>query len=728
MSGFLYRLGQRCARHPFRVLGIWLLIAVSMFALKGSFGGGYSDKFTVPGVESQQATDTLKEKFPEFSGTSGRIVFRTADGRIDEGVAAAGVHAAVDELAQGQDVVAVNDPFDAAAPTVSADGATAFVDVKYTEDHLDAEHYDEAEAAVGHAREAGVQAEITGSIADAAEKMEGNEGIGLLVAAIVLVVAFGSLIAAGIPIGTALFGLAVGMSGVGLLAGFTDVPEVSPMLGMMIGLGVGIDYALFIITRHRQHLHEGMSVEESAGIANATAGQAVLFAGTTVVIAIVGLLIAGLPAVTMMGFSTAIIVIISMLVAVTLLPAFLGWAGEGIDRWTVGKKKTETTEGKGTLSAKWADHVGRHPWRYTILSSVLLIVIAIPTLGLRLGMSDDGVKAESTTQRQAYELLADGYGEGFNGPFHVVVDLPDGAASQPILEQISASLAADEHIVSVAPAAVNEAGDTAVIVATPDTSPQDEQTKKTLESLRNDVLPAAVDRTGAVARVTGQAAALEDVSVRIQERLPLFIFAVVMLSFLLLMVVFRSILVPLKAAIMNMISIAAAYGVIVAVFQWGWGKGLVGLEETVPINPFVPMIMFAILFGLSMDYEVFLLSRVREEFVKSGDSHKSVVDGLASTARVITSAALIMISVFLAFVSSDNVSLKMFGLGLATAVFLDATLVRMVLVPSTMSLLGGANWWLPRWLDRILPHLDLEAAPDVAVVAADEPEEQQLAA
>jgi RND superfamily putative drug exporter len=538
----------------------------------------------------------------------------------------------------------------------------------------------------------------------------------------------------GIPIGSALLGVGIGLAGVGIIAGFTDVPTTSPALATMIGLGVGIDYALFVVTRFRQHLHEGTSVTESAGIANATAGQSVLFAGTTVVIAIVGLLLAGMPAITTMGLAVALSVIVSMLVAVTLLPALLGWAGTRIDRLAI--HRHQGGEAHQTISGRWAHHVGRRPARYAIGSLVLLLVIAAPVTALRVGFADDGNAASGSTERRAYDLTSEAYGPGFNGPLLVVLETGDeagdGAIDSGAVAAVAEDLAGTAGVAVVTPPVTSPDGRTAVLNVVPTTSPQDEATADLLDRMRGEVLPEAVDGTGTVARVTGSQAMFEDVSTRLGERLPIFIAAVVALSFLLLMVVFRSLLVPLKAALMNALSIGAAYGVIVAVFQWGWGKDLVGLEETVPVNPFVPLIMFAILFGLSMDYEVFLLSRVREAFLRSGDSHSSVVEGLGATARVITSAALIMISVFLAFVGSEDVTMKMFGLGLATAVLLDATIVRMVLVPATMAMLGNANWWLPGWLDRILPHMDLEAAPESEpepeAAPAEEPDAEPVAA
>jgi RND superfamily putative drug exporter len=556
--------------------------------------------------------------------------------------------------------------------------------------------------------------ELTSSLVAEQGGPEGSEMVGLGVAVLVLLVAFGSVIAMGIPIGTALFGILLGMAGVSVLAGVIDVPSVSPMLAMMIGLGVGIDYALFVVTRHRQNLRAGMSVEDAAGWANATAGQAVVFAGLTVVVAILGLQLSGLPAVTAMGYACAIVVLVSVLVAITLLPAFLGFAGRGIDKLKVPGIR-ERGPRHVTASGRWAGHVGHHPWRYLIGSLALLGILAVPVTSMRLGFADDSNLEASTTQRKAYDLLADGFGAGFNAPLAIVVD----GATPEVLDAVTSTLVADNRIASVQEPVLNADGDVAVVTAFPTTSPQDESTEQLVKALREQ-LPSAVAGTGAVVLVGGNTAAVIDVSDRIADRLPIFIGAVVLLSFLLLIVMFHSILVPLKAAVMNLLSIGAAYGVVVAVFQWGWGKGLVGIHDTMPVNPFVPLIMFAILFGLSMDYEVFLLSRVREEFLEHGDGHQSVVDGLSSTARVITSAALIMISVFGAFVLGDDPILKMFGLGLATAVFVDATLVRMVLVPATMSLLGSANWWLPAWLDRILPVLDLEGgAMDSALIDLD---------
>ena len=611
MSSFLLGLGQRCARSPKRVIGLWLLAAVVVIGINTQLGGSTKDTFKVPGVEAQRANDRLHDRFSELSGTSGQIVFHVQSASVADSAYATAIDRALDRMREAKDVTAVSDPFDALGPTVSADGHTAFATVNYSVEPLKEEHTTEAEQAADIAREAGVQTELTGTIATT-KKVEGNEGVGLAVAAIVLLVAFGSLIAMGIPIVTALIGLAIGLAGLGVMSYYVDTPVTSTLIATMIGLGVGIDYALFVVTRYRQHLHEGMSVVDAAGIANATAGQSVLFAGMTVVIAITGLVMAGLPAITAMGFAAAIVVVIAMLVAVTLLPACLGLTGRHIDRWSIPHRKDHSVEAHRTFAGRWADHVGKRPWRYAISSLVGLIAIAAPVVSLEMGFADDSNTAASATEHKAYDLLTDSFGKGFNGPFSIVVELND-STDVAVLDRIASAVSADSGVAAVQPTMINATGDTAVLIVQPTTSPQDTVTDETMKRLRSDVVPRAIGDGDINVMVGGRTALLSDLSARITERLPLFILAVVTLSFILLMLVFRSVLVPLKAAIMNLLSIGAAYGVIVAVFQWGWAKDLVGLDASVPIDPFVPMIMFAILFGLSMDYEVFLLSRVPED-------------------------------------------------------------------------------------------------------------------
>ena len=706
MSAFLYRLGRISARHPFRVLGLWLVAAVAIMALQGAAGGQFDNSQRVPGVESQHAADVLDDRFPSQGGLAARIVLHTDNGRLDDTEHLPIVERARQLLGAGVAVAAVTDPFAPESAAVSADGQTGYIDVTYALDKLTVTQLHDALAVTDAARADGVQVELTGELALLAQEAPSSELIGVGVAIIVLLIAFGSVVAMGLPIATALLGIFVGALGVGVLSAVMDIPEFSLILCAMIGLGVGIDYALFIVTRHRHHLHEGMSVADAAGTAVATAGQAVLFAGTTVVIAILGLFLAGLPAISGMGAAVALVVTVSMLAAVTLLPGLLGLAGTKIDKLSIHRKTHVVKPADETIAGRWAHHVGRHPVRYAVVGLAALCAIAVPALSMRIGVPDDGNAPAHTTQRIAFDQLAEGFGPGFNGPILVVVELPapDDAA---VVGRIHDAIESDPGIAALTAPVLNADGDTAVFTANPTTAPQAAATDDLVRHLRTDVLPSAVDGTDVRVSLTGRAM-LTDLTDRITNRLPIFIVAVVAMSFLLLMMVFRSILVPLKAAIMNLLSIAAAYGVLVAVFQWGWGKELIGLHATMPINPFLPLIMFAILFGLSMDYEVFLLSRVREEYVKTGDNHEAVVRGLSSTARVITSAALIMISVFGAFVLSDDPNGKLFGVGLAVAVLIDATLVRMILVPATMSLLGNTNWWLPGWLDRKLPRLDLE--------------------
>jgi RND superfamily putative drug exporter len=706
MSKVLYRWGRFAATRPWRMIAAWLVVTLAVVGLRASVGGDTSDNFRIPGTEAQRGLELLDARFPTQGGTSGQVVFADPDGDVTDAPARAAIDRTLDVIAAGPNVLGITDPFDAALGSVSADGRIAYATVRYSIDPPGAAEGEAALDAVEIAREAGLQAELSRRIVRGAEEVEGSEAIGLAVAVVVLLVAFGSVIAAGIPIGTALFGIFIGLSMVGVLAGFTDVPSISPLLATMIGLGVGIDYALFVVSRHRGFLHEGRSVSESAALANATSGSAVLFAGTTVVIAIAGLRIAGIPSMATMGLASAITVAVAMVAAVTLLPAFLGLAGTRIDWFHIGRRpRADAVGAEPTMAGRWADHVGRHPWRYALMSFAGLLAVAAPVVAMRTGVADDGTAGTDHTYRRAYDLLAEGFGEGFNGPFTVVVD---GTAGVDEIGSVRAAVAATDGIAYVAEPIVNASADTAVLVAIPATSPQDAATEQLVHTLRNDVLPAALDGVDADAVVTGDTAGYIDISERLASRLPYFIAVVVGLSFLLLMVVFRSLLVPLKAAVMNLLSIGAAYGVVVAVFQWGWGNELIGVDTTVPVSPFLPMIMFAILFGLSMDYEVFLLSRVREEWVRTGDSHRSVVDGLAATARVITSAALIMISVFGAFMLSPDIEIKMFAVGLTVAVLVDATVVRMVLVPATMALMGDANWWLPGWLDRRLPHVDVE--------------------
>nr|MBA2281917.1 MMPL family transporter [Acidimicrobiia bacterium] len=541
MSAFLYRLGRTSARHPFRVLGLWLVAAIAVMALQGSAGGEFEDSERVPGVESQHAADVLNDRFPSQGGVTARVVLHTDDGRLDDADHATTVEQARAQLAEGADVAGVTDPFGSESAAVSADGKAAYLDVTYALDKLTATQLDDAMAVTDVASADGVQVELTGSLALLATDDPSSELIGVGVAILVLLVAFGSVVAMGLPIVTALMGIFVGAAGVGVLTAVLDVPEFSLILCAMIGLGVGIDYALFIVTRHRQHLHEGMSVEDAAGTAVATVGQAVLFAGTTVVIAILGLFLAGLPAISGMGAAVALVVTVSMAAAVTLLPGLLGLAGTRIDRLSIHRKANVAKPAEQTLAGRWAHHVGNHPVPYAVLGLVALCAIAIPALSMRIGVPDDGNAPTGTTQRVAFDQLAAGFGPGFNGPILVVVELP-ASGGQAVVERVHDALRADPGVAAVTAPVYNAAGDTAVLTANPTTAPQDERTDQLIRHLRSEVLPATVEGTEARVSLTGQAM-VTDLTDRITDRLPIFITAVVAMSFLLLMVVFRSILV-----------------------------------------------------------------------------------------------------------------------------------------------------------------------------------------
>ncbi|TDO51313.1 RND superfamily putative drug exporter [Kribbella sp. VKM Ac-2527] len=704
MSKALYRLGRYAARRPWAVIGTWLVVSVLLVAASGAFGQKLHDTFEAPGVDSQHATDLLSAARSDQAGLTTQVVATPRDDQVtfpnsaEARAALARVQTAAGELPH---VLAADEG--AISPD---DGRVAVIRIHYPV-------LEELEPAdLENLKEFGVQAgtgsplriELSGDIFFAFEEPDAGVGelVGVIAAIIILLVAFGSLIATGLPIGLALFGLALGISSMSLITYLIEIPAWAPVLGSMVGLGVGIDYALILVTRHREYLAGGLTVEESVGRAVATAGRSVVFAGGTVVIAILGLAVAGIPFLTAGGIAVSTVVLIMVIAAITLLPAFLGLAGHRINR------RRKHAPGLGWQ--RWAEYVSRHAAAFAIGATVLLLALAAPVLALRVGTPDEGTLPTNRTERRAYDLVAEGFGPGVNGPLVIAVDISkDPSVVQPLLDAVKA----DKGIAAVAPPSV-QAG-VATLVAYPTTGPQDDATVDTIHRLRAEVFPPVLGDSPAKAHVGGQTASLADVGDRVSDRLPWFIGAVILLSLILLTVVFRSILVPLKAALLNLLSIGASFGVLVMVFQWGWAAGLIGLETTVPIIPFIPMFMFALLFGLSMDYEVFLLSRIREEYLSTGDNGASVVRGIAATGRVITSAALIMISVFLSFVVSDDPSTKMFGLGLALAVFIDATIVRLVLVPAVMKLLGDANWWIPQWLDRLLPTMAGEPEPAVEI-------------
>jgi RND superfamily putative drug exporter len=716
MSRLLYRIGHFSGRHPWRVLAAWIVLAATVFLLNGAVGGPPDETFRLPGSESQRAADLIQDRFPQQTVYTSNVIFHLEDG-LTTPAATEQVHAAVAELKKGTHVQDVSDPYDPRGPTVSKDGTTAFATVAFDHEKITPDDYAEAEKATKTVRAAGVQVEYDSGLGYAKDDGgAGSEQIGIAVAVVVLAVSFGSLVAMSLPIVVALIGLMTGLSAIGILSGYFAVPQIAIIVGTMMGLGVGIDYSLFVLARHRQHLEAGMPVPEAIGRANATAGLSVLFAGTTVVVAIAGLQVSGVPMMTMMGWASALMVLIVMLASITLLPAVLGVAGKRVNSLRVPFLKRRPANDPTSLSARWAARVVARPKRYSAVALVVLGVLALPVFAMHLGFPDASNDARDTTTRKAYDLVADGYGPGTNGPLSLVVDIKHAPDGKAVVADLATGLRHTRGVASVGEPSFNAAQDVAAITVTPTTAPQDAKTSELLDRVRHEVVPDAVGDSKAEVSVTGGTAFVDDISGRLQQRMPYFLGAVIGLSFLVLLIVFRSVLVPLKAALLNVVSVAAAYGVVVAVFQWGWGASLVGVHENVPIMPLAPMLMFAILFGLSMDYEVFLMSRVREQFLRHGHAKQAVVEGVGSTARVITSAGLIMISVFGAFILDPDVVAKMFGVGLAVAVLIDVTLVRMVLVPAAMSLLGDRAWWLPRWLDRIIPTIELEGSDEVVEV------------
>jgi putative drug exporter of the RND superfamily len=731
MSRLLYRWGRWSATRPWIAIGAWVLLSVLFVAASAGFGKQLDDSLAAPGTDSQAAADLLAGA---DSGAGGLTAYVVATPRQDSVTFADSRQARVG-LDRLESAVGELPKVLGTTQEVSPDGRVAMLRVQYPEiGELAVSDLDALKAVLAESRaSSSLRLEAGGDLYFSFEQPPANVGevLGLVVAALILLVAFGSLLAAGLPLAVALFGLLVGASSLPLLGLLIDIPVWAPVMAAMVGLGVGIDYALFLLSRHREYLAAGVPVAESVGRSLATAGQAVVFAGGTVVVAILGLAFAGLPFVSAAGVGISAVVLVMVLAAITLLPALLGLAGQRLRtrrpllRLRRGRRQQA---GHGADAAvlrwsRWGAHVTRHAAAYAVAGTMLLLALAAPVFALRLGLPDQGSYPQARTERRAYDLVAEGFGPGATGPMVVAVDL---SRDRSVVEPLVSALAADPGVASAAAVPVEATSDVAVIIAQPTTTPQDAETARTLDRVRSEVLPAVLASSPATAHVGGYTATMSDLSQRVEERLPIFLVAVVAMSYLLLMVLFRSVLVPLKAAVLNLLSVAASYGVLVMVFQWGWAASLIGLESTVPIISFIPLFMFAILFGLSMDYEVFLLSRVREEYLRTGDNGYAVVRGIGVTARTISCGAAIMVSVFVGFGFGDDPVLKMLGLGLATAVFLDATLVRLVLVPATMKLLGDANWWLPAWLDRLLPKRDLDGSAD-NLPAHEEPDSNRRA-
>jgi RND superfamily putative drug exporter len=703
------RFATWCTGHRKTVILGWIVALIGVGMIAGSVGSDFSEDFKLPASDSTDAFDLLENEFPAQSGDTTTIVFE-AEG----GVEAPAVRKTMESLfaeAEGLPHVSeVANPYEGGgAAAISEDGKIAYATVQYDvfteeiEQGDTEELIDDTEAANG----SGLQVELGGQpIEEARAEEEGDASfmIGLLAAVVILLLTFGSVVAMGLPLVTALFALGVGLSLVTLGTHVFDTAEFAPQLAAMIGLGVGIDYALFILTRFRNGLDEGLASRDAAIAAVDTAGRAVLFAGVTVIIALMGMLLLGLSFLYGVAMSAALAVLMTMIAALTLLPALLTIAGRRVDRLRIpglGRRGPSTAE--DTRWFRWSREIQRRPVASALLSGGLLLILCIPTLSLRLGSNDAGTDPAGTTTREAYDLLAEGFGPGFNGPFSIVAALP-GKGEDAALTELRRTLAGEEGVAETSEVMLNPAENTGVFQVYPTTSPQSAETTELLDHIRDELIPPVEQQTGAQVHVGGITAIFEDFGTAIADKLPLFIGVVVLLSALLLMAVFRSVLVPLKAVAMNLLSIGAAFGLIVAVFQWGWGASLIGIDGTGPIISFFPIFLFAIIFGLSMDYEVFLMSRIHEEWERDHDAT------LAVTGRVITAAAAIMVTVFLSFMIGEDRIIKLFGLGLAAAVFIDAVIIRSVLVPAIMQLLGERAWWLPGWLDKLLPRLHVEPA------------------
>ncbi len=712
---FLFSRWPRFAvRHPwFVILTTVLFLAVSG-AVYATVGGEYGDSFVIPGAESQKMIDLLEERFPSNAGDSAYVVVK-ADGGLTDGEARTELEGMMAQLAVLPGVGAVVSPYEMPGQ-VSADGRTAIVDVRYTESAENVRVSDVNELLdLRRAKSRdGFQVEVGGPVVRPAEReAPGNsEVIGLTAAAVVLLIVFGSLVAMGVPIATALIALIAGFFLVGSLASLVNMPNFTPQFSAMIGIGVGIDYALLVVTRFREARSKGEDVDAAIGTASSMAGRSVLFAGSTVVIALLGLWAAGLPAIGWVGVAASLVVALSVAVALLVLPAVLRLAGPHIERWRIPGLAVPVADSETGMGYRLARLVQRHAMVCLVLSAVLLVALAAPVLSIDLGSSDAGNNPTSYSSRRAYDLLAAGFGPGFNGP--VIVGFRIDGGGPDVLGPLPERLAAMDNVAAVTPPRMNEDGSAAVMTVMPKTSPQDDATAELVSDLRQD-LRDSLAGTGVEAFVGGNTAMYIDVGNRMSERLPYFLAGVIGLSFVLLAVLFRSLVVAAKAAVMNLLSIGASFGVLVAIFQWGWLGNVVGVQREGPIESFLPMMLFAVLFGLSMDYEVFLVSRVREEYLNRGDNGEAVARGLAVTSRVISAAAAIMIAVFLSFALSDQRVVKEFGIGLAVAIFVDATVVRLVLVPSAMQLLGRANWWMPGWLDRLIPRIGVEGPARQAV-------------
>ena len=794
MTPVLYRLGQLCVRHRWFVLGVWLVVFAALAFAARSVGPNVNDNLTLPGTDSQRATDLLTARFPaQANGTNPVVLTAPKGAKLTDDKYAQAIDSTVSAFRRDPDVREATSPLSSAGKAyLTKDAQIGYIALNLRTSPTDLSR-DDAERVVAEAdpvRDAGLTVGVGGYLGQKVSKPEthSSEAVGLTMAVIVLLFTFGSVVAMGLPIATAVVGLVVGLSIITLISQVAEVPTVAPTLATMIGLGVGIDYALFIVTRHQAQRRGGMATDESVARATATSGGAVVFAGTTVIVALLSLAVVDIPLVTTLGYTAAIVVAVAVVAAVTLLPALLGLLGPRIDALGLPFRRGPQDDHHPHGWERWARFVARRPLPSALVAVVILVALALPALDLYFGQQDNGALPTSTEARRAYDGMTAGFGVGANGPLLVAVDMAsrhatadqsqldqidkqesdqkdqaqqkaddqekqiaasleaqgvppaqaqsqaeaqvkpqldaqtkqieqqaddqrqkaDQPATDPRLQDLRDDLAKTADVASVTQPLVNDSGSAAVMTATPKSAPSDRATEQLVRRLRDDTIPAATKGQGMAADVGGTTAGYVDLADEISGRLVLTIGVVVALSFVLLLLAFRSIVIPLTAGVMNLISIGAAFGVVSAVFEKGWGASLVGLDGEVPIVSFVPLMMFAILFGLSMDYEVFLMTHIKEAWERTHDNTRAVIEGVAHTGRVITSAALIMVSVFFAFIINGDPTVKQFGVGLGVAVAVDATLVRCLLVPAVMTLLGRANWWFPGWLDRVVPNFSIE--------------------
>jgi putative drug exporter of the RND superfamily len=726
----LGRLAGVAARKHWIFIIAWVVILGGLLGARHAFGGEYVNNYTISGSDSATGLNVLNSTFPQQGGYGGQIVFHAKSGTVSAQQSA--VNQSVTNVSKLPDVIKAVSPFASGnSGAVSKDGTIAYASVNWNVNpgSLDTSYLDKLNNAVAPATKAGLQVEYGAGAGEIGQQTGdlSSEVIGLCCALVLLLIMFFSLIAAAIPLVSAIFSVLSGLALLGLLAHVITFPTTGPTIATLLGLGVAVDYGLFLVARHREQLDSGMGVMSSIRRAGSTSGAAIVVAGSTVAISVLALYISGVGFVGTLGLAAAIVVVITMASALTLVPGFMGLAREGVRALparirarksgvSAREQAAQTAEAtheqhEHSAFARWGRMVSNSPWPWAVLSVGVLVVLAIPLFSITLGQPDNGTNPTSDSSRQAYDLISQGFGVGVNGPLTVVVKLPNqsSSANSSLLSTMQSDITKTAGVASVTPAQINSSGTTAVFNVIPTTRPQATQTTALVNTLRDDVLP----KEHATSYVTGTTAGAVDFTNKITSRLAWLIIAVIAISFLLLTAAFRSVVIAIKAAVLNILSIGAAYGVIVAIFEWGWGKSVIGLQSTLPIPAYVPMLVFCIVFGLSMDYEVFLLSRVHEAWLVTHDAHRSVAIGIGATAKVITTAAAIMIVVFASFVLNSDPTVKMLAIGMAFAVLIDASLVRMILVPAIMSLLGEHAWWLPRWLAPLVPNLQLETSPSV---------------